>query len=80
MLLPIRTNMPLSRTPLANYALLVTNIAVFLVTTRGLSSGALDNYVLQASYPQLHQFLTHAFLHGSWQHLAGNMLFLYQLR
>ena len=77
MLLPIRTNMPLRRTPLANYGLLVTNIAIYLITARGPSSGVLDKYVLQASYPQLHQFLTHAFLHGSFLHLAGNMLFLY---
>lgn len=77
MLLPIRTNMPLRSTPVVNYLLLVANIAVFLVTRRGLAGGALDNYVLQASYPQLHQFLTHAFLHANFGHLAGNMLFLY---
>ncbi|NIA06737.1 MAG: rhomboid family intramembrane serine protease [Actinobacteria bacterium] len=77
MLLPIRTNMPLRSTPVVNYLLLVVNIAVFLVTRHGLAAGRLDNYVLQASYPQLHQFLTHAFLHANFAHLAGNMLFLY---
>ena len=77
MLLPIRTNMPLRSTPVVNYLLLVTNIAVFLVTFRGLQGGALDNYILQASYPQLHQFVTHAFLHANLSHLIGNMLFLY---
>lgn len=77
MLLPIRTNMPLRSTPVVNYLLLVANIAVFLITRHGLTAGILDNYVLQASYPQLHQFLTHAFLHANFGHLAGNMLFLY---
>ena len=77
MFLPIRTNMPLRTTPIVNYALLVANIAVFLRTRQALDSGGLNYYVLQASYPQLHQFLTHAFLHGSWAHLIGNMLFLY---
>ena len=77
MLLPIRTNMPLRTTPVVNYLLLVTNIAVFLITGRFLASGTLDNYILQASYPQLHQFITHAFLHANFAHLAGNMLFLY---
>jgi membrane associated rhomboid family serine protease len=77
MLLPIRTNMPLRSTPVVNYLLLVANIAVFLLTSRPLQAGVLDNYILQASYPQLHQFITHAFLHANWGHLAGNMLFLY---
>ena len=77
MLLPIRTNMPLRSTPVVNYLLLVANIAIFLVTRHGLAAGRLDNYVLQASYPQLHQFITHAFLHANFAHLAGNMLFLY---
>ncbi len=77
MLLPIRTNMPLRSSPAVNYLLLVANIAIFLTTRHGLATGALDKYVLQASYPQLHQFLTYAFLHANWSHLAGNMLFLY---
>ena len=77
MILPIRTNMPLRSTPVVNYLLLIANIAVFLVTRHGLAAGRLDNYVLQGSYPQLHQFLTHAFLHADFYHLAGNMLFLY---
>ena len=75
--LPIRTNMPLRSTPVVNYLLLVANIAIFLVTFRPLQAGLLENYVLQASYPQLHQFITHAFLHANVAHLAGNMLFLY---
>jgi len=77
MLLPIRTNMPLRSAPVVNYLLLVANIAVFLITRHALSAGGLNYYVLQASFPQLHQFLTHAFLHADWGHLAGNMLFLY---
>ncbi len=77
LLLPIRTNMPLRSTPVVNYLLLVANISIFLVTRHGLRSGALNGYILQASFPLLHQFLTHAFLHAGWAHLAGNMLFLY---
>ena len=77
MLLPVRTNMPLRSTPVVNYLLLVANISIFLITRGGLKSGALNSYVLQANYPLLHQFLTHAFLHAGWMHLGGNMLFLY---
>ena len=77
MLLPIRTNMPLRSTPVVNYLLLITNIAVFLATLHQGRVVIPQSYALQANYPQFHQFLTHAFLHASWLHLAGNMLFLY---
>ena len=77
LLLPIRTNMPLRSSPAVNYLLLVANIAIFLTTLEKGQVVIPSAYALQASYPQLYQFLTHAFLHGSWGHLAGNMLFLY---
>ena len=76
-MLPIRTNMPLRSTPVVNYFLLVANIAIFLTTVKNGKVVIPSTYMLQASYPQLYQFLTHAFLHASWGHLAGNMLFLY---
>ncbi|MCK4850100.1 MAG: rhomboid family intramembrane serine protease [Phycisphaerae bacterium] len=77
MLFPIRTNMPLRSSPVVNYLLLVANIAIFLTSLHKGRAVIPNAYALQASYPQLHQFLTHAFLHANWQHLAGNMLFLY---
>ena len=82
MLLPIRTDNPLQRPPLVNYALIFANIVIFLVTSPYLSStddprNPLYSYMLRPDAPQLYQFITYAFLHGGLLHLLGNMLFLY---
>src|SRR5690606_30503901 len=37
----------------------------------------LAGYYLNPRAPELHQFLSYQFLHASWLHLLGNMLFLY---
>jgi membrane associated rhomboid family serine protease len=87
MLLPIRTNVRCYRTPYANYALIVVNIVIFLLTYRfhnqpvagqaeELRAWA-DVFILTPSHPHLWQFITYAFLHGSILHIAGNMFFLY---
>ncbi len=89
MLLPIRTSISPRRTPYINYALIVANVLVFLLTysphfdplTREpefLRSWA-EQFVLDPRPGQLYlwQFVSYAFLHGGLMHILGNMFFLY---
>jgi membrane associated rhomboid family serine protease len=88
MLLPIRTNVYLRRTPYANYALIVINVLIFFLTyspgvdpftgkvIRILRPWA-EPFMLTPTQPHLWQFVTYAFLHGSYIHIIGNMYFLY---
>ena len=76
MLIPIRTDRRLQRTPWVNYGLIATNVVIFVVT-QGLPDGATDRYLLQPGAPELHQFISYQFLHAGWMHLLGNMLFLH---
>lgn len=83
---PIRDHNPSNRTPFVTYALIAVNIVVFLSYWGSLN----DPYVIiplferWAMVPQwvfdghqLHTSITSMFLHGSFMHLAGNMLFLW---
>jgi membrane associated rhomboid family serine protease len=80
MLLPIRTNIRPWRTPYTNYALIIANVIIFLVTYIGgqyVPPRWVSSYMLTPAYPFLWQFITYAFLHGSVGHIFGNMYFLY---
>jgi membrane associated rhomboid family serine protease len=63
-----------------NYALIIINAAIFLLSYN-FKLQALQNwasvYMLTPSYPFIWQFITYAFLHGSIMHILGNMFFLY---
>jgi len=80
MIIPIRTDYRMTRTPWGNYALLAVNVAVYLL---GDHAGSEQGYVriyawmLHPDNPELGQFFTSMFLHGGFLHLAGNMLFLW---
>ncbi|WGW05447.1 rhomboid family intramembrane serine protease [Tropicibacter oceani] len=83
---PIRDHNPSGRVPYVTYALIITNVAIFL-----------GNWHLHADQRALYQFygdyalvpvfisegygysgfLTSMFLHGGLAHLGGNMLFLF---
>src|SRR4030043_1807421 len=80
MLLPIRTNVRLWRTPYMNYAIIPANVIIFILMYAGgentLNRWA-NTYMLTPAYPFLWQFITYAFLHGSIGHIFGNMYFLY---
>ena len=88
MLLPIRTSIWPRRTPYANYALIAVNVIIFLLTyspfahpvtrqvIRILRPWA-EQFQLYPARPALWQFVTYAFLHGSFWHILGNMFFLY---
>jgi len=88
-ILPIRTNIRPWRTPYTNYALIVANIIIFLITysphyswiggTRVLEPlrPAAEQFMLVPKYWRLWQLVTYAFLHGGIMHIVGNMFFLY---
>ncbi len=78
MIIPIRTETPIRRTPWVNFGLIGVNVAV--VVLFGTTSQArvdLRWAELNPTWPQLYQFVTYQFLHGDLAHLAGNMLFLW---
>ncbi len=85
-MIPIRDSNPRRTVPWVNYLLLLGNVAVFLWQW---SSEAAGNTWLTAAYGlvparwladlpgESFTVFTSMFMHGGWQHLAGNMLFLY---
>jgi membrane associated rhomboid family serine protease len=75
MTLPIRTDSPLHRTPWMNWALIAANIVIFL--GQQFAPAITQRFQLFPLDPSPTRFVTYAFLHASWMHLLGNMLFLY---
>ena len=80
-MIPIRTEMIIRRTPMANYAILGANVLAYVVfdLTGSESLGAFkDRYlILNTAWPSLYQFFTYQFMHEGLAHLGGNMLFLW---
>ncbi len=89
MLFPIRTSLWPRRTPYANYALIVINVVIFLLTYgphRQFMSGQLvtvaihrwaEQFMLTPNDWRWWQFVSYAFLHGGFLHIIFNMFFLY---
>ncbi len=82
MLLPLGTDNRLRKTPIVNYAIIALNLIVFVLALASKHAHSSEDevfapYLLYPSVPALHQFITYAFLHGSWMHIISNMLFLY---
>ncbi|MEM7295695.1 MAG: rhomboid family intramembrane serine protease [Pseudomonadota bacterium] len=85
-MLPIRDHNPSERIPIVTYALMATNVVIF-VSYVGLFQNERALYAFFADYAlipaavsegqRLGGFLTSMFLHGGWMHLLGNMLFLW---
>ncbi len=86
-MLPISTSIKPFRTPYANYALIVANAIIFALSyhpvvqpytrvAEPLRPWA-DLFMLTPARPHLWQFISYAFLHGSFIHIIGNMFFLY---
>lgn len=80
---PIRDHNPSERTPYVTIALIVANIAMFLLTLP-VAGGMVRLWTILALYPVavvdgelLWGLVTHMFLHAGVMHLAGNMLFLW---
>jgi membrane associated rhomboid family serine protease len=92
LLLPIRTSIWPRRTPYANYALILINVVLFLlsysferqyayligghVLSLPIRPWAIE-WVLVPRYWHYWQFLSYSFLHGGIAHIVSNMFFLY---
>jgi membrane associated rhomboid family serine protease len=85
-MIPISDLNPTRVRPFVNWVLIATNIAVFLYEYSLLASGAawvVPGYGMvptrMAADPAGEAFtvFTSMFMHGGWEHLGGNMLFLY---
>lgn len=84
MFFPIGTSVRPRRTPYANYALIFLNFLIFFLSYHSptkvnpevLRPWA-EQFMLNPARPYIWQFVTYAFLHGSYVHIFGNMLFLY---
>ena len=75
MLVPIRTDSPLRSTPYMNWSLIALNVLVFAL--QAMSPEKSQRFLLNPRSPELIQYFSYQFMHGSFMHLAGNMLFLY---
>jgi membrane associated rhomboid family serine protease len=83
---PFRDHNPSHRTPYVTIALIVINVAVYLMLFPYYSDDRAIFEVFQAwglvpayvsNGVSFSGFVTYAFLHGGFMHLAGNMLFLW---
>jgi membrane associated rhomboid family serine protease len=87
-MLPIATSIKPKQVPYMNYFLITVNVVIFLLSMHpvldprtGKSVLDLrpwaDPFMLFSSHPNIWQFVTYAFLHGSLMHIIGNMFFLH---
>ncbi len=84
---PIRTSIRPYRIPYANYALILINALIFLLSYwphKDPATGSPEvlrqwaqQFMLTPDRPYTWQFVSYAFLHASIWHIAGNMFFLY---
>ena len=76
LLMPIKTDSRLQSVPWANWLLIAANCIMFLVEASS-QPGTYGRWALNSQRPEIHQFVSYAFLHGGVAHLVGNMIFLY---
>ena len=89
-MIPLRDTIPSRRVPVLTWILIASNILVFLwqVFDPGSQKTMLSLALVparlfphahggSAAHPALAPLVTSMFLHGSWFHLLGNMLFLF---
>jgi membrane associated rhomboid family serine protease len=87
-MLPLRDHLPRQRVPYVNYALIGINVAVFVLELLS-APGGTDSSVLveRGALVPRHLFadpaaaaptlVTHMFVHASFLHIGGNMLYLW---
>jgi membrane associated rhomboid family serine protease len=84
-MLPISDGLPARRFPVVNVALIAANLAVWVLYELPDLDGAVAHAsfypcevdsTCQAPLPWVISWFTAMFMHGSWDHLLGNMLFL----
>ena len=76
---PIKDDIPSSRAPIVNVLFIVVNILVFLfeVSLGPQLQSFIQTYGLVPAHFQFSHLFTSMFLHGSWAHVLGNMLYLW---
>jgi membrane associated rhomboid family serine protease len=89
--LPLKDNVPTRQFPILTVALIVANFAVWILWQKAggepgfrnsLADGAyfpceVENSCDGPGFPWPVNVFTSMFMHGSWQHILGNMLFLW---
>ncbi len=86
-MLPLRDNVPTRSRPLVTYALILTNVLVWVLYELPDLQGSVNELAfhpceVEGACPTIGQSwpvtaVTSMFLHGGWEHLLGNMLFLW---
>jgi membrane associated rhomboid family serine protease len=77
MLIPTGIVTTWKRTPWANVVLIALCGVAFWLSDFGRSSSAKEAYALWSRDASAKTFVTHLFMHASWTHLIGNMIFLW---
>jgi len=77
MFIPIRTDVPLRRTPYMNWAIIALCVIGYMVQISAFRKDMGRPFMLNARDPHIWQFFTYQFMHGSTMHLLSNMLFLF---
>ncbi len=76
MLIPYGTDAPVYHLPFTTVGVIVLNTVIFLATGMG-QEDQYDWLALQFDQVNPQQWVTAAFMHGSFGHLIGNMIFLW---
>ncbi|QDT12021.1 intramembrane serine protease GlpG [Planctomycetes bacterium K23_9] len=81
MLFPYGTDAPIYHRPIATVSIIVINIGLFLATGMGavyaVGATPYDWLIIEFDRINPFQWVTGAFMHASWGHLVGNMIFLW---
>jgi membrane associated rhomboid family serine protease len=79
-MLPLRDHLPTRTFPFVNYALIAANVVVFLLQLQGTVTSDFE-FVPARLFTDpivgVETLFTAMFMHASWQHIGGNMLFLW---
>ena len=78
-MIPLRDTIPSATVPVVNYGIIAVNVAVFLYEAslgRHLEAFVFAHGLVPRDFA-FSNLVTSMFLHGSWLHLFGNMLYLY---
>ena len=87
-MLPVKDTLPTRTIAGVNYTLIAVNVVVFILEVTGkfgpigpdsttLPGALVPSQLLADPKHNAWTLLTHMFLHGSWAHVGGNMLFLW---
>src|SRR5438046_7098112 len=78
-MIPLRDTVPSARVPISNYTITAANVLLFCyeVSLARHAEVFIEHWGLVPRHFALENILTSMFLHGSWLHVLGNMLYLY---